>query len=87
MASKLLRCQFDSYLKQLTTKVVKCNLVSNAIRKEFKTKISKDISHAIQLEDSILFCEGGGQPADKGTIDELKVFYVGRYSDGTVLVG
>jgi len=86
MSSGLLRCQFDSYLKELTTKVLRCNVLSSNRRKEFKSKIPKEASHEVELEDSVLFCEGGGQPSDKGKINTTDVLYVGRDSNGSVLV-
>ena len=85
--SGLLRCQLDSYLKSLSAVVLRCDPLSSTWKKEFKSKLPKEASHAVQLSDSVLFCEGGGQPADRGYIDSVPVLYVGRDSTGTVLVG
>lgn len=82
----LLRCQYDSYLRNLVTVVTNCTVISKPLRQEFKSKIPKQATHAIQLEDSILFSEGGGQPADHGTIASIPVLYVGRNSNGQVFV-
>lgn len=49
-----LRCQRDSYLKVLQTKVVSCE--------------KKKGFYAVEFEDTVLFPEGGGQPFDKGVI-------------------
>lgn len=49
-----LRCQRDSYLKVLQTKVVSCEK-------------KKDL-YAVEFEDTVLFPEGGGQPFDQGLI-------------------
>merc|ERR1712000_486462 len=77
----------DSYLKELSSKVLRCNVLSSNRRKEFKSKIPKEASHEVELEDSILFCEGGGQPSDKGKINTTDVLYVGRDTNGSLDVG
>lgn len=54
-----LACQRDSFLKTLTTTVVAAS----------KYPLSKKTSgYAIELADTVLFPEGGGQPSDVGTI-------------------
>ncbi|CDK25806.1 unnamed protein product [Kuraishia capsulata CBS 1993] len=64
-----LLCQRDSYLTKLTTQVVSCNKLS-------------DTQYELELEDTVLFPEGGGQPTDHGTIKiddtELEVTEVKR---------
>ncbi|KAH3662570.1 hypothetical protein OGAPHI_005822 [Ogataea philodendri] len=49
-----LACQKDSYLRSLATKVVSCNQQGNR--------------YQVELEDTVLFPEGGGQPSDTGRI-------------------
>jgi len=72
-------------MKTMNTVVLQCEKVTSALKKEFKAKLPKEVTHAVQLEDSVLFCEGGGQPSDMGTINSTPVFYVGRNSNGKVL--
>lgn len=50
------KCQADSFLKEFETEVVKVE------------KSSEDAKFAVEFQDTILFPEGGGQPADHGTI-------------------
>ncbi|KAH3676803.1 hypothetical protein OGATHE_001293 [Ogataea polymorpha] len=49
-----LACQKDSYLKSLTTTVIACH--------------KKGSKYEVELEDTVLFPEGGGQPSDTGKI-------------------
>uniref|UniRef100_A0A2D4K0V5 Threonyl/alanyl tRNA synthetase SAD domain-containing protein n=2 Tax=Micrurus paraensis TaxID=1970185 RepID=A0A2D4K0V5_9SAUR len=68
-------CQRDSWVQQFTTQVVSC----------CPAKLSTEISrknvlqgfHVI-LEDTILFPEGGGQPDDRGFINDIPVLRVTR---------
>ncbi|KAF8937841.1 hypothetical protein BGZ58_002049 [Dissophora ornata] len=55
----LLTCQHTPYLKHFTTSVLSCS------KKPNKQKL-----YEVQLHDTILFPEGGGQPCDYGTINE-----------------
>ncbi|KAF9937942.1 Alanyl-tRNA editing protein Aarsd1 [Mortierella alpina] len=55
----LLTCQHTPYLKQFTTTVLACS------KKPNKQKL-----YEVQLQDTILFPEGGGQPCDYGTLNE-----------------
>ncbi|KAG0086985.1 hypothetical protein BGZ93_011223 [Podila epicladia] len=55
----LLTCQHTPYLKHFTTTVLSCS------KKPNKQKL-----YEVQLQDTILFPEGGGQPCDYGTINE-----------------
>lgn len=77
-----LACQRDSYLKTLETIVLKCTPVEVKQEAEGKKKKGKKVENAVpaqelyevELEDTILFPEGGGQPSDRGIIslaDEL----------------
>lgn len=79
-----LACQRDSYLKTFKTIVLKCTPIenkSNDDKRKSKSKgkdknnnnNNKELEAAkqlyeLELEDTILFPEGGGQPADKGFI-------------------
>lgn len=56
-----LACQSNTYLTELTTTVYSCQ--KNALK-----KAPKDETYEIQLLDTILFPEGGGQPCDHGTL-------------------
>lgn len=64
-----LACQRDSYLKSFTSSVLSCTPVEKTARKAQKSK-NRDVEepqmYEIELENTILFPEGGGQPADKG---------------------
>jgi len=64
-------CQKDSYLKELSTKVKACEKSNRSINP--KNKNDKVEGFDIELEETILFPEGGGQPCDKGTIDNKHV--------------
>tara|TARA_R110002003_G_scaffold288_16_gene18479 strand:- start:4880 stop:6208 length:1329 start_codon:yes stop_codon:yes gene_type:complete len=80
-----LRCQKDSYLRSFETEVVSCEEYSppKTPQQNGKSKIKKStdltkISQTadsktwlIELADSVLFPEGGGQPTDQGTITPL----------------
>ena len=76
----LMRYQFDSYLKKYKSKVVNCVPYAPAPLKKGQKKDEKfeSVTHVVELANTILFCEGGGQPADKGTINNVNVVYVGR---------
>ncbi|KAG0331064.1 hypothetical protein BG004_001838 [Podila humilis] len=64
----LLTCQHTPYLKNFTTTVLSCS------KKPNKQKL-----YEVQLQDTILFPEGGGQPCDYGTInDSIQVKNVQR---------
>jgi misacylated tRNA(Ala) deacylase len=80
-----LKCQKDSYLQTFDTEVVSCNeYIPPEVPKQngkSKTKKSTDPSKfeadgasktwLIELVDSVLFPEGGGQPTDHGSITPL----------------
>lgn len=71
------RCQRDSYAREFTTTVVSCRPA------ELQTEGSngkKDVLSGFQvvLEDTLLFPEGGGQPDDRGTINDISVLRVTR---------
>lgn len=54
-------CQHDTYLTKLITRVCECDKNTNK-------KCPKDEQYEVQLLDTILFPEGGGQPYDHGTL-------------------
>lgn len=58
-----LACQRDSFLRQLKTSVVSSNIYTPQEKKK-----SKDVKYALELKDTVLFPEGGGQPYDLGTM-------------------
>nr|NP_001033162.1 alanyl-tRNA editing protein Aarsd1 isoform 1 [Bos taurus]Q32LK1.1 RecName: Full=Alanyl-tRNA editing protein Aarsd1; AltName: Full=Alanyl-tRNA synthetase domain-containing protein 1 [Bos taurus]AAI09538.1 Alanyl-tRNA synthetase domain containing 1 [Bos taurus] len=71
------RCQRDSYAREFTTTVVSCRPA------ELHTEESngkKEVLSGFQvvLEDTLLFPEGGGQPDDRGTINDISVLRVTR---------
>ncbi|KAK9324584.1 Threonyl/alanyl tRNA synthetase [Lipomyces orientalis] len=83
-----LACQVDSYLRSFETTVVSCRPIEN-VRPSKPVKKSKlpaqssdDIHYEVELKDTILFPEGGGQPSDHGVIvtseSELPVLAIRR---------
>lgn len=69
-----LACQKNSFLKTLTTNVVSCKEYVPIVTSKDKqnknlkkaTPEKKETLYAVELEDTILFPEGGGQPHDLG---------------------
>lgn len=71
-----LACQQNSYLRELTSKVVSCKPAQiSVLQNGRKVKIQ---CHEVTLEDTVLFPEGGGQPDDRGTIGASEVIKVER---------
>uniref|UniRef100_A0A0P6J475 Alanyl-tRNA editing protein Aarsd1 n=1 Tax=Heterocephalus glaber TaxID=10181 RepID=A0A0P6J475_HETGA len=71
------QCQRDSYARQFSTVVVACRPA------ELPAEVGKGqkvVRHGFQvvLEDTLLFPEGGGQPDDRGMIDNVPVLRVTR---------
>lgn len=73
-----LACQRDSFLKVFKTTVLACNEhEGHVLSKDKQNKNNKKqtdstpaaVQYAIELEDTILFPEGGGQPYDTGVIE------------------
>lgn len=71
-----LACQKDSFLKSLKTTVLSCEPHKGHVTskdKQNKTKKSKDekleTRYAVELQDTVIFPEGGGQPSDVGYIE------------------
>ncbi|GAB9462645.1 Alanyl-trna synthetase domain-containing protein 1 [Globisporangium polare] len=60
-----LRCQKDSTLRSLTTKVLACEEVG--VKATKKTREERYLE--VELYDTVLFPEGGGQPWDTGRIN------------------
>ncbi|XP_048646751.1 alanyl-tRNA editing protein Aarsd1 isoform X2 [Marmota monax] len=70
-------CQRDSYAREFVTTVVSCQPA------ELQTDGSNGKKEALSgfhvvLEDTLLFPEGGGQPDDRGTINDISVLRVTR---------
>lgn len=71
-----LQCQKNSFLKEFSTTVVSCTEekpepVAPAKGKKSKSKEpvqAAPVKYAVELQDTILFPEGGGQPTDQGYI-------------------
>jgi len=70
-------CQKDSYLKHLQTKVVSCSPGKCKIE-QVGGDVVKSEGFYVELEDTILFPEGGGQPCDYGMINNCSVRKVMR---------
>ncbi|CCH42338.1 Alanyl-tRNA synthetase [Wickerhamomyces ciferrii] len=85
-----LQCQKNSFLKEFQTIVISCKEEKPEPSAKNKKSKSKSVDqepqttkYAVELEDTILFPEGGGQPSDKGTIvtsndKEYGVSYIRR---------
>ncbi|ORX94571.1 alanyl-tRNA synthetase domain-containing protein 1 [Basidiobolus meristosporus CBS 931.73] len=78
-----LACQLDPYRKEIKTTVYSCT-----------DKPNSDGLYEIELLDTVLFPEGGGQPHDTGFIDDVEVVNVQRkgldcihYAKGSLAVG
>ncbi|XP_047516927.1 alanyl-tRNA editing protein Aarsd1 [Pieris napi] len=70
------KCQEDSFLKEFTSKVVKCESTTEPIVEYGKS--TKFQGYQITVENTILFPAGGGQPHDLGWLNEVKVLQVLR---------
>lgn len=68
--SQLLACQRDATLRSLDTEVVACEASEQT-----------DGTFRVRLSDTVLYPEGGGQPADHGTIGAVEVEDVQRIDD------
>eukprot|EP00041_Stephanoeca_diplocostata_P011842 m.196517 g.196517 ORF g.196517 m.196517 type:complete len:188 (+) comp18693_c0_seq5:189-752(+) len=90
VAAGMLACQKNSYLRTLKATVVECmenipvqagdggEMSSKKSKKEKKSKSTPAMNRSwnVVLSDTVLFPEGGGQPADFGTIGGIEVFDV-----------
>lgn len=62
-----LKCQREPFLlEDFETNVISCVKVDSKTAKKFL--IGKEATHVLELEDTILFPEGGGQPSDTGYV-------------------
>ncbi|XP_077993636.1 alanyl-tRNA editing protein Aarsd1-B-like [Glandiceps talaboti] len=69
-------CQRDSFKTEFDTKVVSCKPAElETLNGGKKEKLS---GYEVILEDTVLFPEGGGQPDDRGTINDIDVLRVTR---------
>lgn len=71
-----LACQQNSYCKEFQTKVKSCTPAELTV--PGKSKKDKLRGYEVILEDTILFPEGGGQPDDRGTINDVEVLRITR---------
>ncbi|KAM6175761.1 putative protein PTGES3L isoform 1-T1 [Erethizon dorsatum] len=71
------RCQRDSYARECSTVVVACRPAELPAEAGEDTKAARR-GFRVVLEDTLLFPEGGGQPDDRGTIDDIPVLRVTR---------
>ena len=78
--NELMLCQTDAYVKRLKATVLECVVhIPNETNKKKKKKKKKEKKlYKVRLSDTILFPEGGGQPADHGTIGGQEVKHVFR---------
>jgi len=74
------KCQEDSYLQTFTSSVVSCKAVDAKVENE-KGKLEKKKGFEVELEDTILFPEGGGQPDDRGLLNDVSVLKCYRKGD------
>ncbi|XP_049874259.1 alanyl-tRNA editing protein Aarsd1 [Pectinophora gossypiella] len=73
------KCQEDSFLKEFSSKVLKCEPTKEPIIEYGKT--SKFEGYQVSLENTILFPAGGGQPHDLGWLNNVEVLQVLRKGD------
>ncbi|CAH2237542.1 jg9795 [Pararge aegeria aegeria] len=73
------KCQEDSFLKEFTSKVVKCEETKEPIVEY--GKVSTFQGYQVTLENTILFPAGGGQPHDIGWLNNTEVLQVLRKGD------
>ncbi|GBG29454.1 Alanyl-tRNA editing protein Aarsd1 [Hondaea fermentalgiana] len=85
----ILACQNDSHLRELAgLEVVECKPTEgeNAAGKD--KDAGDTASFLVQLSDTVLFAEGGGQPSDTGALETpeqtVRVRHVERAEDGSV---
>ncbi|XP_064225365.1 alanyl-tRNA editing protein Aarsd1 isoform X4 [Aotus nancymaae] len=76
-AAMAFRCQRDSYAREFTTTVVSCHPAELQTEGSNGKKEVLSGFHVV-LEDTLLFPEGGGQPDDRGTINDIPVLRVTR---------
>ncbi|XP_048728744.2 alanyl-tRNA editing protein Aarsd1-like isoform X2 [Ostrea edulis] len=70
-----LACQENSYCKEFQTSVRSCTPAELSLPGKTKEKLQ---GYEVVLEDTILFPEGGGQPDDRGTINDIEVLRITR---------
>ncbi|XP_072105760.1 alanyl-tRNA editing protein Aarsd1 [Mobula birostris] len=70
------QCQKQSYLKEFETTVVSCTPAELNTALHGKKETLKGFN--VILEDTLLFPEGGGQPDDRGFINDIPVLRVTR---------
>ena len=83
--NELMLCQTHAYVKKINVVVISCDehvATTNTKKKKGKKRVKK--MYKVRLSDTVLFPEGGGQPADRGTIDGRDVKHVFRDDRGIV---
>ncbi|ANZ74755.1 BA75_01650T0 [Komagataella pastoris] len=80
-----LACQSNSFLRNIETQVVSqtpCQDATNELPPDRRGLIGENQLYLVELEDTVLFPEGGGQPSDTGSLafgeHSFDVIYVGR---------
>ncbi|KAG8230331.1 hypothetical protein J437_LFUL000602 [Ladona fulva] len=72
----IIQCQRNSFQREFTTTVKSCQEATTNVSVNGKKEAIK--SYEIILEDTILFPEGGGQPSDRGWLDDEEVIKLER---------
>jgi Ser-tRNA(Ala) deacylase AlaX len=72
------RCQVEPYLRNISTSVRKCE------PGEYKLKNQKLKGWKVELEETVFFPEGGGQPGDAGKINSTNVIYTYREGEKAI---
>ncbi|XP_066152134.1 alanyl-tRNA editing protein Aarsd1 isoform X1 [Euwallacea fornicatus] len=75
------KCQSDAFLKEFSSKVITCEKIQ---QNHDKPNIEYPELFEVILEDTILFPEGGGQPCDYGSLNEIPVIKVIRRADKAI---
>ncbi|CAK8696293.1 unnamed protein product [Clavelina lepadiformis] len=70
-------CQVDSYLTNFSSTVTSCEPTESKVENKNGQLVKTDGYH-VELDDTILFPEGGGQPDDRGTINNVPVMKISR---------
>ena len=95
----LARCQLEPYLRSFTTTVVNCQPVSTAASQKTadgavadkkkksreERKESAQQQYEVELADTLLYPEGGGQPTDYGSIDSAAITAVHKTAAQRIL--
>jgi Ser-tRNA(Ala) deacylase AlaX len=73
LMSSISCAQRNSYAREGLSNVISCNQIDND-------------KYEVILDDSVLYAEGGGQPCDLGTINDLNVYQVDSAPNGVKVI-